>query len=94
MRRDERGPSPEAGAAASLYPKVDTGRADWGEAQVRQRHVMMSAHCVMSRRLDDILQRFMAEFVAHRMSGTGDFTEKQGGERLGQGELDGSNTIF
>ena len=48
----------------------------------------------MSRRLDDILQRFMAEFVAHRMSGTGDFSEKQGGERLGQGELDGSNTIF
>ena len=43
MRRDERVPAPEAGEAASLYPEVDTGWADWGEAEVRQRHVIMSA---------------------------------------------------
>ena len=43
----------------------------------------------MSRRFDDILQRFMAEFVAHRMSGTGDgdFSEKQGDKGLGQGVI-------
>ena len=37
----------------------------------------------------------MAEFVAHRMSGTGDgdFSEKQGDKGLGQGGLGGSYTI-
>ena len=39
---------------------------------------MSSCQLSESFRFDDILQRFMAEFVAHRMSETedGDFSEK------------------
>ena len=98
MRRDERVPAPEAGEAASLYPEVDTGRADWGEAEVRQRHVIMSS-CQLSEsfRFDEILQRFMVEFVAHRMSGTGDdgdFSEKLDWESIRSSPRDGLNLFL
>ena len=49
---------------------------------------MSSCQLSESFRFDDILQRFMVEFVAHRMSGTGDgdFSAKQAGERPSRAE--------
>ena len=62
---------------------MDTGRPDRGEAEVSGDWGLVTIISV-SFRFDDILQRFMAQFVAHRMSGTED---EDGNSSEMQGEI-------